>query len=86
MSARSAMLSRHRKQQAALMPSGECCKPSVVLLWLVAIFVFTTAGCRPQHPPHTPQPLSTLEIKEANYIYDLVAHVLGGVPRIKVQP
>ena len=57
-----------------------------VLLWLIAICVFTIAGCRPQHPPHTPQPLSTLEIKEASYIYDSVAYIFGEVPRIKVQP
>jgi hypothetical protein len=27
-----------------------------VLLWLIAIALLATVGCRPRHPPHTPQP------------------------------
>jgi hypothetical protein len=27
-----------------------------LLLWLIAITVLATVGCRPRHPPHTPQP------------------------------
>ncbi len=26
-----------------------------LLLWLMAIVLITTTGCRPRHPPHTPQ-------------------------------
>lgn len=29
-----------------------------VLLWLIAIALLATVGCRPRHPPHTPQPLN----------------------------
>ena len=29
-----------------------------VLLWLIAIALLTAVGCRPRHPPHTPQPLN----------------------------
>lgn len=36
-----------------------------VLLWLTAIVLLTTVGCRPRHPPHTPQPLGMLGIKHA---------------------
>ena len=36
-----------------------------VLLWLTAIVFLTTVGCRPRHPPHTPQPLGMLGIKYA---------------------
>jgi len=29
-----------------------------VLVWLIAVALLATVGCRPRHPPHTPQPLS----------------------------
>jgi hypothetical protein len=31
-----------------------------VLLWLIAIALLATVGCRPRHPPHTPQPLNMM--------------------------
>lgn len=31
-----------------------------LLLWLIAITVLATVGCRPRHPPHTPQPFGTM--------------------------
>jgi hypothetical protein len=31
----------------------------LVLVWLMAIVVVATVGCRPRHPPHTPQPFGT---------------------------
>ncbi len=30
-----------------------------LLLYLMAIVLLTTVGCRPRHPPHTPQPFGT---------------------------
>jgi hypothetical protein len=30
---------------------------SSMLMWLIAIALLATVGCRPRHPPHTPQPL-----------------------------
>lgn len=30
-----------------------------LLLCLMAIVLLTTVGCRPRHPPHTPQPFGT---------------------------
>jgi hypothetical protein len=32
-----------------------------VLLWLMAIALLATVGCRPRHPPHTPQPLNMMD-------------------------
>lgn len=31
-----------------------------VSLWLIAIALLATVGCRPRHPPHTPQPLNMM--------------------------
>jgi hypothetical protein len=35
-----------------------------VLLWLIAIVLLATVGCRPRHPPHTPQPLNMTGVDE----------------------
>jgi hypothetical protein len=37
-----------------------------LLLWLTAIVLLATTGCRPRHPPHTPQPFGMEDVTRSS--------------------
>lgn len=51
-----------------------------LLVWLMAIAILATVGCRPRHPPHTPQPFS----REDHSARPILVDNYGGLPYHRV--